>query len=236
MDYKDFLATYPAISAILSGVFAIIVTFMPPRSNLKRNIWIIVFAILGLTGAICIVWNNSITRKDSDDQKIQSAKDMAYLKGQMTALLKYTSSPPPSNEDSKRLSNILEQLDNDIKSQPKVYNSKTNTLNTVPLSLKKRTLLLSTEILKFLSDKKEPPSPKPETWNADIQNINNFYNSIMNEYSLKFGSRVRVIRDELAENGYKNEDLDAYYLSPVNVLVVREIGEILGMMSEKIKE
>ncbi len=56
----------------------------------------------------------------------------------------------------------------------------------------------------------------------------------MNQYSLKFDSKVKEIRDQLADIGLQDKKLDSIYKNPVNPIEIRRIAERIGVLAEKV--
>jgi len=104
-------------------------------------------------------------------------------------------------------------------------------------ALKERAKELSKEILEFLADRERsaPRLPQKETWNIDTELMLRHLKETMNQYSIKFASRVITIRNEFSSLGLIDEELDKFYEHPTNFIGIRIIGERLGALAEQLK-
>jgi len=234
MKISDLFALYPGASAAISGVLAIVVTFHTPRSTVGKIAWLLIFAGLGITAIVAsIAQQNLVVKKEEEQRKSQDqmTKDFAYMQGQMTALVRFTSKPAPPNEEARRLALVLERLESEIRSGRRSEQADPK------LNLKKRGLILSSEILRYLGDREKaaPPLPRRETWQEDTDKIIRYFQETMSIYSQKFAGRVLAIHNEFAELGLRTEELDRFYEHPTNPLGVKAVGEQIGALSERIK-
>lgn len=176
------------------------------------------------------------THKSDKEQIIASfqfaLKDY-HLKYDSTNKLVYYNS---SKEDSKIILQELAKFEKKLEALSIIEKNKGNkSLDNKQKTLKERALLLSTQILKFVSDLKEPPSPKPDTWTKDVQASNDYYLQTKKMFSLNFGAKVISIHDELKENGLEDNELNIFYENPTNPLGMTRVGERIGALALKLK-
>lgn len=107
-----------------------------------------------------------------------------------------------------------------------------------PESLKRRSLILSNEILRFLTNRQanEPQLFRPETWQQDTNRMIKYSQQTMSLYSEKYALRVIAIRNEFADKGYQDSELDRSYEHPTNPIGIRIIAERIGALAEGINE
>lgn len=108
---------------------------------------------------------------------------------------------------------------------------------TLPASLKERAVHLSADILSFLTQRRagEPPLPKRETWDQDVQASIRYSQQTMSIYSETFGAKVIAIHDELASKGITDKELDSFYEHPTNPIGIRIVGEHIGALAERLQ-
>lgn len=245
MTAEDFIAFYPTAVALIIGLLAIFITFQPVATVKSKIIWLIVFSALTITAIIAGFWQQSITgRKENannlkqaqrDSALTQRDKEFAFLQGQMTSLIKLTATSPPSTEETKRLSMAIGTLEKMIEKTTGQKSTKSlQTFTNIQIPLKTRALLLSSQILKFIGNRSNTPLPKSETWAADTRRMLDFLDETMNLYSIQFASKVISIRNELAENGFEDRELNSNYERPTNPIGVRIVGERIGALAERL--
>lgn len=95
------------------------------------------------------------------------------------------------------------------------------------VDLKDRAEDLFLEINKFLigRESKEPPMPRMVTFEADVDKIISYSQDTMKQYSSKFGPEVVAVRNELANKGKQDKELDNYYRDPSNSNEIRLVAE-----------
>lgn len=103
-------------------------------------------------------------------------------------------------------------------------------------ALKQRAIRLSNEILEFVADRERsnPPLPRIETWERDVDISTRFSIETMSQFSTKFGARLIATRNELAEQGLTDRELDSLYTHPTNPIGIRIVAERLGALAEKL--
>lgn len=192
--------------AFLGGL----VSLRPPRSQTTLEIYIVLFAALPLLGLLLIAWQ--AYRAD------QAQSKMAH---QVEELLRFVRGDRPPG-DAAALAKEAEALES--RATPGAQDLKT------------RALLLSAEILRFLAERQqqEPPMPRPETWNNDVDAMIRFHRETMSLYSQRFASRVIAFRDAFAQGGLVDRELDSFYEHPTNPIGIRIVGERIGALAEKL--
>ena len=102
-------------------------------------------------------------------------------------------------------------------------------------TLKMKAISLSEQVFQFLNDRESesPPSPTLETWLEDLKKITEFHHETMNQYSLEFASKVKEIRNQLADIGLRDNELDSIYKSSTNPIGIRRVAERIGALAEK---
>jgi len=105
-----------------------------------------------------------------------------------------------------------------------------------PVGLKERAIRLSADILSFLTQRQagEPPLPRRETWDQDVQAEIRYMQQTMALYSQTFAAKVIAMRDELARKGITDKELDAFYEHPTNPIGIRIVAEHLGALAERL--
>lgn len=105
-----------------------------------------------------------------------------------------------------------------------------------PQTLKSKAIHLSADILSFLTQRQagEPPLPRRETWEQDVQTEVKYMQQTMALYSQNFGARVIATREELAQKGITDKELDDYYENPTNPIGIRIVAERLGSLAERL--
>lgn len=88
--------------------------------------------------------------------------------------------------------------------------------------------------MQFIGNRSNTPLPKSETWAADTRRMLDFLDETMNLYSIQFASKVISIRNELAENGFEDRELNSNYERPTNPIGVRIVGERIGALAERL--
>jgi len=103
-------------------------------------------------------------------------------------------------------------------------------------SLKRRGLTLSDEILRFLLDRQRDavPLPRMGTWEQDAGAMIAYSEGTMALYSQRFGARVIAMRNELADAGLTDPELDQFYEHPTNPIGIRIVAERLGALAERL--
>ena len=104
--------------------------------------------------------------------------------------------------------------------------------------LKNRGEILSHEILEFLADRERssPRLPNSATWKLDTEMMLRHSKETLNQYSIKFASRIISIRNELSSKGIIDEELEKFYEHPTNNIGIRTVGERIGSLSEKLQD
>jgi hypothetical protein len=107
-----------------------------------------------------------------------------------------------------------------------------------PVSLKERAIHLSADILSFLTQRlaSEPPLPRRETWEQDMQMEANYFKQTMAIYSQTFGAKVIAIHNELASKGITDRELDSSYENPINPNGIRTVAERIGALAERLPD
>lgn len=97
---------------------------------------------------------------------------------------------------------------------------------------------LSEEMFEFLHerDNDSPPAPNLETWLEDVKKITEFHHDTMNQYSVRFASKVREIRFQFADLGLHDDKLDSLYKNPANPIGIRRIAERIGFLAEELEK
>lgn len=229
MKLTDYISLYPSIAAVISGVLAIVITFIPPSTMTSKVIWLSAFVFIALTAIIATFWQQSIlNQKDliQSQRDIERDKDFAFLKGQMTSLIQVTATPhPTSDEETKRLSMVLKKI-NTIKVSNPVSNEP---------SLKKRALLLSTEILQFVASRSRTEGPiNQSTWNEDMKEFQRYNQETMNIYSVKFASKAISICSELAAKDLTDQFFQTLCNNPVHINGIKMVGEQMGAYANRL--
>ena len=105
-------------------------------------------------------------------------------------------------------------------------------------NLKGRAMLLSQDILTFLTDRQSnaPPLPRGETWKQDTDAEVRYIEETKVLFSQRFGPRVIAVRAELAEKGFRDSELDTYYEDPTTTRDFRIIGERIGALAQQIRQ
>jgi len=105
-------------------------------------------------------------------------------------------------------------------------------------SLKERIVRLSADILSFLTQRQagEPPLPRRETWNQDVQDDIRYMQQTMAIYSQTYAPKVIAFHDELASKGLTDNELDSFYQNPTNPTGIRIVAEHLGALAERLPD
>ncbi len=103
-------------------------------------------------------------------------------------------------------------------------------------TLKQRAATLSVDILNFLVQRNsnEPSLPRPETWGQDTDRMLRYFKGTMDLYSKQFGARVIAIRNQFAQQGLTDKELDQFYEHPTNPIGIRIVGERIGALAEQL--
>jgi len=101
---------------------------------------------------------------------------------------------------------------------------------------KQKALQLSTEILSFIKAKREgePPLPRPETWQEDVEKSVRYSQSMAMEFSATYGGRARAVCTELAERGLGDKSFYSMCESLINYVAMRMVGEELAALAEQL--
>jgi len=101
--------------------------------------------------------------------------------------------------------------------------------------LKKETMTLYTDVMKFLRERQNnEPQVAFDNWEESTNNLIKYSTETTNLYHENFGSRVVIIRQEYLKRGIKSHRLDQYYTHPVNPLVIREVAYGLAELAGKL--
>jgi hypothetical protein len=175
--------------------------------------WILILVILGVGGVVLTAL-----------QREEAQKETAKREEQLDKLLQLASGPARSPESADRLTHVLEQLEARLAATPHP-------------GLKLRVSTLSAEILAFLADRERhgpPIMPRKDHWTEDTAIIIGYFEETMRLYSQRFAARVIAARNELAEQGLRDEELDRFYDHPTNPIGVRMVGERIGALAERL--
>jgi hypothetical protein len=150
----------------------------------------------------------------------------------------------------KSFDKIFERFDNLLKRQEDTYliisslelaQKRVTSINVSAQSnhlqlLKYNTAELSRDILTFLADRQvnDPPLPRRETWDKDIQAMVNYTNQTISLYYVRFGSKVIAAYKELKKYKYTDTQLDLFSEHPTNPIGMRIVAEHLGALAEQI--
>jgi hypothetical protein len=144
------------------------------------------------------------------------------------------------NLDQDRFEKVLARFDELQKTQVALNQSAARLIqsNAPQESLKQRALRLSNEVLRFLVERQanEVPLPRAETWDRDTQAMIGYMQQTMALYSERFGARVIAIRNELATEGLRDQELDRFYEHPTNPIGIRIVGERIGALAQQLRQ
>jgi hypothetical protein len=117
---------------------------------------------------------------------------------------------------------------------------------TPQLELKRTAIALSSQILKFLTERNMgEPQLKPSEfksfgfggfgpWQAAVDRYTGYSVDTLNLYRQQFGPSVVTVHDELAKRGLSNKQFDERYLDAGDTTGIREVAERMGALAEQI--
>ncbi|HEY7291924.1 MAG TPA: hypothetical protein VH583_18940 [Vicinamibacterales bacterium] len=96
---------------------------------------------------------------------------------------------------------------------------------------------LSREILSFVDGRRRlaPVVPRPGTWEDDENRWTAFENETADEYSRRFGARVRTAHDLMSLRNMRDRDLDAFYRGPANDFQITVVAERLAFLAARLE-
>jgi hypothetical protein len=235
MNLTDYLFLSSSICAFIIAVLAVAVTFKPPVTMKAKIIWIAIFIVIGFAGIICQFYQLIITNRNNNINAIKQAnlqnqqgqkedeanQNIAYLKGQIDALI-IQSSKPKSNKETELLTQAFNTFTRSISKPPA----------NQELSLKKRSLNLANDILKF-SHRKFDFEESPD-FQKQSQDYDKYANETMRLYKESFELQVFKIHDEFKNKGLINKQLDNFYQYPTNPLGIEEVAKGIITLSDEL--
>jgi hypothetical protein len=195
------------------------ITVLMPTSPTKRTKRSVTFACLVLV-ALEIALLTHARNEAAQDRKVQDSlhkKEMASLVERFTA---------------------IEQLLTDLRTNAVRAHQPENTSS---ISLKKRALDLSDELLQFLVNRQIAPRYGQGGFGeggfggTDTE-AEAYQKQTVEMYAGAFQTRVIAMRDAFAKHGLKDIQLDSEYKSPANAYSIRTIAERIGAVAEKLPQ
>lgn len=116
-------------------------------------------------------------------------------------------------------------------------NALTKVKDDAVLGLQRECRHLSQEILQFLSDRQraEPDLPSSKRdWHKRTNESIRCHQETVSLYHQRFGARVIALYETLKEIGHSDSELDFFYEHPTNALGIREVGQRLGALGERL--
>jgi hypothetical protein len=163
----------------------------------------------------------------------------AKTQRQMEGIKKYESETKPDNK--KRLIEASEKLKKElatlgISEAELTGGADILTEAKVKRGLKGRAIFLSYQILQFLRTREhnEPDTEKKGISNEDTDNMINYFNETMTQYSSKYGDKVISIRNEFAGQKKQDKELDKYYKHPANPIEILIIAERIEALADQL--
>jgi hypothetical protein len=217
MTLQDIIKIAPGAVTIIIAILASIEAMQSRRSIM----WVFTYLILGAIALGFMFWQQRII-SDTENKHNSEWKDM---QDKVSKIQENNKLPVPTKEYDDKLNLIISKLEKTL-----------STEKSGRPSLKAKASLLSSQILRFLSDrtKSEPSSPRPEYWNEDTEKIIEYFSETVNLFPLQFGARVIAIRNEFVEQDLQNKELDKFYEHPTNLIGMRIVAERIGALAERL--
>ena len=210
MSLNFVIAGASAVVVLGLAVIGVLASVRPPKTNDTSQIYVVISVLLAFAGVLLIAWQAH--RSDQAQNDLTSKVDR--LLGFVTPV---ATPPEKQKENLAELTKRVEQLE-----------------RRKGDDLKTRAALLSAQILRFIADReRESPSlPRRETWSRDVDVMIRYSQETLALYSQRFGARVIALRNELAERGFADQQLDRFYEHPTNPIGMRIVGDRIGALAE----
>lgn len=239
MNIQDYVALFPGIAAVITGVLAFIVTIVPPQSMKSKIWWLIAFVALAILAIYTTFWQQSILNQrerilsiqDSSRQKKEADRDIAfsYMSGQLNSLLKL-SSHSESPQDLRR------QLTSELASFSKKISKDFTTKQTVSKSdvqpLKEKCLILAYKLKDVFSAREKAQSITPsrvlEMERRDYAAKNAYI------YAEDFALQVAVVHDALVSEGLTDPIFDSIYKQPTTAYGIIDLANRIEVLAKRL--
>ena len=97
---------------------------------------------------------------------------------------------------------------------------------------------LAGDIANFLRERAShaPPRPQPATWEHDVDALLLHEQDTSALFDAEFGMQVRQTRQMMAQRGFVDRDLDAFYRRPANAFQITVVARRLAALAHRLEK
>ena len=97
---------------------------------------------------------------------------------------------------------------------------------------------LAGDIANFLRERASlaPPRPQPATWDHDVDALLLYEQETSALFEGEFGAQVRQTRQMMAQRGFIDRDLDAFYRRPANAFQITVVARRLAALAHRLEK
>ena len=96
---------------------------------------------------------------------------------------------------------------------------------------------LAGDIANFLRERAAaaPQRPQPATWDRDVDALLRYEQETSQLFDAEFGAQVRQTRQMMAQRGFVDRDLDAFYRRPANAFQITVVARRLAALAHRLE-
>jgi hypothetical protein len=105
----------------------------------------------------------------------------------------------------------------------------------MPEELRRNAIEVSRDVLGFLAqrDAEKPASPRPDTWQRDVEEETRYSRETLALYSLRYAADLAAVCDALARMGLVDKQLETPDQHLANPLGIRMVAERIGALARE---